>query len=885
MAETVTIGGWTRSSLGRLGKHLSVRLPAAPRHCLAEANRMSILPTLDRRPASRILLLGLALWCAGAGLVSGQESSPNEGDVEFFQQKVEPILAAKCWKCHGPEKNRGGLRLDHRTFVLRGGDLGPAVELDAPEESQLLRAISYEDLEMPPDGRLPEDQIAVLTEWVARGLPWTPGDPPAADDSADDSEAAATSAEPHWAYQPIQRTAPPDVANSAWSANPIDRFVQARLEAHQLPPNPPASPQVLIRRLHYDLLGLPPSPEEVEAFAADADPLAYERLADRLLSRPQFGEKWGRHWLDLVRFAETNGYERDGPKPNAWRYRDYVIAAMNEDKPYDRFVLEQLAGDELPDRDTAALIATGYHRMGLWDDEPVDADQAYYDSLDDVVSTTGLVFLATTMGCARCHDHKIDPIPQRDYYRMLAFFHNTYRDIQQLEFKKTAFTLNTQTVIADAPAREQHERRQQQYHEQSERLRQQIEEFEQQIFESFSNPEKEDAQDQEVRRHMIEQRAEQVLTADQLRRYRSARQEMRQLRRLRLPPLDEALTIRENGRSAPDTFVLIRGNAHAPGEIVAPGFPQAITDQPPATAELPEDIDSSGRRLAFAQWLVDPQNPLTARVIVNRVWQHHFGRGLVRTSSDFGRYGEAPTHPELLDYLAAELIRHDWQLKWLHRLILTSQTYRRSSHDQTRGLELDPENHLFWRFDMRRLTAEEVRDTVLSVTGQLNLKMSGPSVFPKLPDEILQSASRPDAAWGRSAAEDQVRRSVYVFVKRSISDPVLLAFDLADKDGSCPVRFSTTVPTQALTSLNGEFFNTQADHFARRLLRECGDDPPRQVTLALRTALAREPAAEEVERGVELLRTWQAEDGVSADEALRYFCLLVLNLNEMMYID
>ncbi len=409
------------------------------------------------------------------------------------------------------------------------------------------------------------------------------------------------------------------------------------------------------------------------------------------------------------------------------------------------------------------------------------------------------------------------------------------------------------------------------YQTRIEQLKQQVEHFEQRVFDSFSNPEKEDARDHNVRQHLIAQRAADVLPTADLQSYRDSQRQLRQLRRRRLAPLAEALTVKENGRTAPDTFVLVRGNAHAPDDPVDPGFPSVMTDQQPVILELPEDISSCGRRLTFAQWLVDPHNPLTARVIVNRVWQHHFGRGLVRTSSDFGHYGDLPTHPELLDYLASELIRHQWQLKWLHRLILTSQTYQMSSIDRSQGLDVDPENNLLWRFDMRRLTAEEVRDTVLAVTGLLNLQMAGPSVYPKIPDEVLQSASRPDAAWGQSPPSDQVRRSVYTFVKRSISDPVLLAFDSADKDGSCPVRFATTVPTQALTSLNGEFFNSQAGHFAKRLQREVGGDPQRQVQRALSLALSRAPSDEEVERGVELLRHWQQDDGAVARRCASLF--------------
>ena len=714
---------------------------------------------------------------------------------------------------------------------------------------------------------------------------------------------------------------------TTWSRNPIDRFVLARLDAHGLWPNPPASRRERLRRLYYDLTGLPPTLAQVSQFESDNRSGAYQRRVDQLLAKPAYGEKWGRHWLDLVRYAETNGYERDGPKPQAWRYRDYVIRALNDGKPYDRFVLEQLAGDELTshvrksstnrrasDGETCdqrevqerhdALIATGYYRLGVWDDEPVDADQAYYDSLDDVVSTTSLVLMATTVGCARCHDHKIDPIPQRDYYRMMAFFHNIYNNVKQQQFKKSAFTLNTLTEIATEQQRQQHAEHRKLHQHRLEYLQRQYQVLEKIVFDSLSAPEQEDAASKNVRRQLVGKRAKDALSNEQLRAFRELESKISELRRSGVPELPQALTIRENGHVAPKTHVLIRGNAHAKGDLVQPGFLEVLSggasSSPNASdendtsrdswsdvsiPELPDDADSSGRRLAFARWLVDDRNPLTARVIVNRVWQHHFGRGLARTTSDFGKYGESPTHPQLLDYLAKELIAHDWHLKWLHRLIVTSNTYQMSSRDRADGLADDPENHLFWRYDIRRLTAEELRDTVLSVTGQLNDRMGGPSVFSKIPDVIRQSASRPDAAWGDSPPADQVRRSVYVYVKRSVADPVLSSFDAADTDGSCPVRFATTVPTQSLITLNGEFFNEQADLLADRLQREVGDDISAQVGRGLQLALSRQPTERELERGVKLIHDWQHDDNATLQQARKYFCLLVLNLNEMIYLD
>ncbi len=813
---------------------------------------------------------------------SAEQFTPEQ--VQHFEEKIKPLLQEKCWKCHAAEKQRGGLRLDSRDGLLQGGDLGPAVNLESPAESQLLAAIRYDGLEMPPDGRLPDDQVAMLTDWVNSRLPWTPGDvaPPA----VTAPEPSSPSTEPHWAYQPRVEQPAPAVQHPERARTTIDRWILAGLDQAGLEPNPEANRRTLIRRLYFDLLGLPPTVDEVTRFENDPSPLAYEELVDRLLASPQYGEKWGRHWLDLVRYAETNGYERDGPKQNVWRYRDYVIGALNQDKPYDRFVLEQLAGDELPDSDREAMIATGYYRLGIWDDEPVDADQAYYDSLDDVVSTTGLAFLGTTIGCARCHDHKIDPIPQKDYYRTLAFFHNILQDSVQHQFKKSAFSLNTQAVVATPEELAEHERRMREHEQRLSDLRAPLEVLEKTIFETLSNPEKEDARDANVRRQLIEKRAAKVLGEEDLKEYERLRAELRQLEETRVPPLPEALVVRENGRTPRATHVLVRGNAQAVGDAVEPGFLSIFASTPaPPRIEIREGVESSGNRLAFASWLVEPSHPLTARVIANRIWQHHFGRGLVASSSDYGLQGDRPTHPELLDHLAESLIQHGWSLKWLHRQILTSQAYRMSSADNMESLAKDPENLRLWRYNMRRLTAEELRDTVLSMTGELNLVMGGPSVFSVIPDEVLQTASRPDAAWGRSSPADQVRRSVYVHVKRSVADPVLKGFDAADTDGSCPVRFATTVPTQALTTLNGDFFLEQARVMAERLRREVGDDPAQQTKRALELALSRPATSEELERAARLLEGWQREDQLPADQALRYFCLMVLNLNETVYID
>ncbi len=830
-------------------------------------------------------LVAMSGWAAEPDAAA--EPNFSQQQVAFYRQEVEPILQRHCYKCHGAvDDPKSHFRLTDRASILAGGDYGPAVLLDNPEESPLLTAVRYEELEMPPSGRLSDGEVEILARWVREGLPF-PAERLMASERGHERHAAAVREEDrnYWAYQPVQRPDVPEVANTAWVRNPIDAFILARLEANGLRPAPMADGATLVRRVYYDLIGLPPTPEQIDAFLSDQSPGAYERLIDRLLASPQYGEKWGRHWLDVVRYGETNGYERDNPKPNVWRYRDYVIAAFNADKPYDRFVLEQIAGDELPDADADSWIATGFHRLGLWDDEPVDADQAYYDSLDDVVRTTAEAFLGMTIGCARCHDHKIDPIPQRDYYRLLAFFNNTFKDIRQLQFEKTAFTLNTQRVIASPEAQAAHRAQEQAHRQQLDQLSKEIAQWDERVFAALSPPEKEDAADAKVRRLLLAKYRPQVLSPDEVAQYDALVARLDALKNTRIPPLPEALVIRENGPTASPTHVLRRGSVHAPGEEVAPGFPEVLGfDDPPIPAP-PPGAASCGRRLVLGRWLVDPRNPLTARVMVNRIWQHHFGRGIVRTPNDFGKAGRRPTHPKLLDWLASEFVARGWSIKSMHRLILTSSAYRMTSLASQDARAKDPTNDLFSHFNLRRLTAEEIRDTVLATTGRLNLKMGGPSVFTEIPAAVLAGASRPEAAWGKSPPQEQARRSIYIHVKRSLAEPVLRTFDSADSEASCAVRFTTTVPTQALTMLNGEFFNHRAGQFAERLRREAGPDPAAQIERAFRLALCRKPTSDERHRALALLEAWQTEDGLTAAEALRHFCLLIYNLNEFVYVD
>lgn len=931
--------------------------------------------------------------------------------VEFFNSQVKPILQQNCFQCHGGGAEvEGGLRLTSREKILEGGNYGPAVSLASPADSFLLEMIGYgqETAQMPPDGRLDDASLEILAKWINIGLPY-----PVQDSTIQPDAKPATD---YWAYRPLKRPQVPPVQASDWISNPIDAFILVKLEAHGLTPAAPASKLTLIRRVYYDLTGLPPSPEAVEAFLNNTAPDAYEKLIDKLLKSPRYGEKWGRHWLDLVRYAETNGYERDGDKPYVWRYRDYVINAFNQDKPYDKFIKEQLAGDELDTVTAETIIATGYHRLGVWDDEPADRKLARYDYLDDIVSTTGQVMLGMTIGCARCHDHKIDPISTRDYYSLLAFFHDIIahnrgpladigtpeqqaeRDRQLTEkrlaeeklqdelypiqetIKIELAKIHTEAIAADIPVSPIRELTYRSYRETFEQFpndfdilepasegrlfnnlfslapasRKQniglvfegilqvpadatytfhinlrgacrlilngyqaaeligtrdteialthgdvpirLEYFNKDIDKphleiswSGANFEKQSLStnakvnfDELLKTHaeLIETNASLKALVDKHKEVKKLRDERR---RQRVPYDHRALVISE-GEQTP-THILRRGNPHLVGREVKPALPAVLNPPAVEMPPVPEDAKSSGKRRVFAEWVASVENPLTARVMVNRIWQHHFGRGIVRSTNDFGRFGTPPTHPELLNWLAAEFIASGWRLKAMHKLIMTSNAYRMSAQNNPRFIQQDANNDLFWRFNMRRLTAEEIRDTLLWITGKLNLKMGGPSIFPELPKEVLATASRPGHVWGKSPPDEANRRSVYVKVKRSLLVPILNQYDQADTDSTCPVRFATTVPTQSLTMLNGKFINDQAHAFANRMRWEGGVTVEDRVQFGLQLVLCREPESSEVQQALTFMQELQQHEGVSSEVALERFALLALNLNEFIFLD
>jgi hypothetical protein len=605
------------------------------------------------------------------------------------------------------------------------------------------------------------------------------------------------------------------VRAGSWVRTPVDAFVLARLEKVGLEPAAAAERRTLLRRIYLDLIGLPPTPAEQQAFLNDPRPDAYARVVDQLLARPAYGERWARHWLDVVRYAESNGYERDGTKPSAWRYRDYVIDALNKDKPYDRFVIEQLAGDELPDTNAETQIATTFLRLGTWDDEPADPLVDRYDQLDDVLGTTATAFLGLTLRCARCHDHKYEPFTQADYFRMLAVFEPLKRP--QRGRTDLDRPVGTRAELAASPL-------------------------------SFFG----------------------------------------------FPGGPRAYIWYEDGPRAPITHIFRRGDPTKPRGAVGPALPAVLVAQQPAPPR--STAQSTGRRLWLAQWLTGPDNPLVARVIVNRIWQHHFGQGLVASENDFGVMGQAPSHPELLDWLASEFMAGGWRLKHLHRLILLSSTYQMSVAGSPAAARVDQGNLLLQHGRLRRLEAETVRDAVLAVSGRLNNRMAGLSVYPNLPRAVLEGQSRPGLGWGKSDEQQASRRSVYIFVKRSLAVPELDLLDAPDTTSSCERRAVSTTGPQALTFLNGEFIQQQAHGFAERLRREAGSGDAAQVQKAFELALCRPPTPSELRTSLDFLTRQQQQiandggngkiiNGEPRQRALAALCLVLFNTNEFVYAN
>jgi hypothetical protein len=761
--------------------------------------------------------------------------APSPEGIKFFESHIRPLLANRCFKCHGEDKQSGALRLDGLNAILAGGDSGAAIVPGKPDESLLVEAIRYESYEMPPGGQLPQDEIDLLVRWIEMGAPWPAGEL----NVAVSTSGKITEDDRHyWAFQPLAVVEVPLNPDSDPGGSEIDAFVRRKLTEHNLRPSPPADRLTLVRRVYQDLIGLPPTPEQIDAFLSDASPDAFDRLVDDLLKSPRHGEHWATFWLDLVRYAESDGFRADYYRPDAWRYRDYIIDAFNSDKPYDRFVMEQIAGDEFFPDDPQALAATGYLRHGIYEYNQRDAVTQWHDMLNDITDTTAEAFLGLGMGCARCHDHKFDPILQKDYYRLQAFFAGiAFRD---------DVPLATPEEVAV------HQKQLAEWEQQTAEVRAEIDALEKPKLDKLAEAQvkmfPQETQDIMAKaaedRTPYEKQIAYLVELQILDRQKQLEKQFKGEEKDRWEALKQQLTQFEeskpkslpSGQTASDIDEMA-AVVHIPGKErlgeIAPGFLSVLDESPAAFAPLPTSPHTTGRRAALARWLVQPDNPLTARVIVNRIWQQHFGTGLVATVNDFGRLGEAPSHPELLDWLAVSFIENGWSLKWLHRQIVTSQTWRQASvvEPSATALKVDPGNRLLWRQNVHRLSAEQIRDALLLVSGELKHALGGP------PEDAASSK----------------RRTVYTKVRRNSRDPLLDVFDLPDRITPAGSRNVTTTPGQALLMINSERILKHATAFARRLEEELPGGGESQWRLAYRLAYGRDPAEQELQLPAVLL--------------------------------
>ena len=883
------------------------------------ANTFAVVPLMTRLRYSWIVLL------AGLALPLHRARGEEPARVTDYTQDVKPVLAKHCVACHGTEKQKSGLRLDSAAAAMRGGDNGPAVASGKSAESLLIQAITGAEgvAMMPPQGkpRLSNDDISMLKSWIDQGAK-------APDEEASDGLIKGAN---HWAFRPVVRSAIPQVVDKAWGHNPIDAFILARLEKEGLQPSPEADRVTLIRRLSLDLLGLPPTIAEVDAFVADTRSDAYEILVDWLLASPHYGERWGRHWLDLARYADSNGFTRDFGR-SIWKYRDWVIESVNRDQPFDQFTIEQIAGDLLPDATIDQRIATGFHRNTQINEEGgTDPEQFRVESVVDRVNTTGIAFLGLTVGCAQCHEHKYDPISQREYYQMFAFLNNA--DEPNLD-------VPTPDQIAQGLPQKRDE------------VRRQIADLEKQFQSQADDFQKSvTAWEKELTEDEKKKLPPEVLNTVNLAVVMRSEQDTKNLvvyyknlavARQQFPVLDEIAQLRAaephftttmvmHERAEPrETFIHIRGDFLRHGARVEPGVPAVLP-------RLAPDVKSA-TRLDFARWLVDARNPLTPRVTINRIWQKYFGRGIVDTENDFGTQGIPPSHPELLDWLAAEfvsptvnpsilsstsplqsggaigtpLLNQDrdvsaqsgdlqpakaepqagfppssppplrvgkdvgtpsggdapWSMKRMHRLIVTSATYRQMSTHRTDLAEIDAANRLYGRQSRLRLDAEIIRDVALAAGGLLNTTLGGPSVHPPQPEGVFDF-TQDKKPWNTATGADRYRRGMYTYLWRSSPYPAMTVFDFPDANVMCTRRNRSNTPLQSLTLANDQQFVEIAQALAVRVLKEPLADDNARLKYAFRVCLAREPKPAERQRLAKLLTQQRAEFAANLKDAER----------------
>ena len=794
---------------------------------------------------------GIELW---RGHYDGLGSSVSADDLAFFEKRIRPVLVANCYECHSSESRdlQGELLVDSRAAIRRGGTKGPAIVPGDLDRSLLIEAVRYSnpDLQMPPAEKLSDAEIADLEQWVKSGAP----DPRLSPTKHVGRQIDVAAAREFWSFKPISKPPIPTVSNTNWPRTDIDRFILARLEEQGLQPAADAAKRALLRRATYDLTGLPPTPEEVAAFLADDSDKAFSRVLDRLLDSPRYGERWGRHWLDVVRYADTAGDNSDYPVPQMHLYRDWVIDAFNRDLPYDEFVRDQLAGDlrggetdELRDR---RIIATGYIANARRFGSRVD-DYPQHLTIEDTIDNVGRSLLGMSLSCARCHDHKFDPITTRDYYGLYGIFHSTRYPWPGIELEKRQRDL----VPLVPPARRA--------------------ELEKALAARMKEQSRLDADVQKLKDQLKDSSDEDKPKVES---------KLREAERLtkehqKLPPLAQTAYAVADAKVRDDVAVQIKGDPTRLGEIVPRHFLTVLGGH-----ELPAECDASGRE-QLAEWILADDNPLTARVMANRIWQHHFGRGIVSTPNDFGKQGKLPTHPELLDYLAAKFRQEGWSIKFMHRFIMRSRVYQQSSVQDSQAREKDPGNEWLSAFPRRRLDAESIRDTLLALAENLNLTPAGPHPFPEQQKWDFTQHKPFKAVY------ESDRRSVYLMTQRIQRHPYLAIFDGADPSTSTPARMTSTTPLQALYLLNDPFVHQQSRRVAERVLAR-GTDVTSRVTFAYELLFARPAASEEIveaEKFLAAARTaLQAEvaDGEQIEnEVWQAFVRALFRLNEFVYLD
>ena len=852
------------------------------------------MPAKGKTLAILLSLVGL-LYC---------DLARAEAKIDFARD-VQPIFKSACYQCHGPDKQNGKLRLDAKTIALHGGKSGKSVVPGRPDESELFKRITSkdEDERMPQDREpLSAEQIALLRAWIEQGANWP-----------DEASAADAKIEKHWGLVPPKRVEPPAVAKTDWARNDIDRFILARLEKENISPSPEATKIQLLRRLSLDLIGLPPTLGELENFINDPSPDAYEKQVERLLASPHYGERWARHWLDLARYAESEGFKADETRPNAWRYRDYVINAFNSDKPYDRFMKEQIAGDELWPNDPEARVATGFNRHYPDESNARNLLQRRQEILNDITDTTSAVFLGMTFACARCHNHKYDDISQADYYRLQAFFANVRADdriillppekLKAYQEKLAVWEEKTKSIREEMAKIEEPKRKA--------ALKDYFDKYPKEVQTAITKK-PEDRTPLEWHFYYkamlyMDPSSHQFLAAgaasglkgDVKKRWDELKAELDKFNDIKPADVPIGSGLVDVGRESPPTYILRKGVYDAPAQEVQPAFPAALAgDARPSIKPLE---NSTGRRTALAEWLASPENPQTARVMVNRLWHYHFGKGIVGTPSDFGVQGDRPTHPELLDYLATEFIKNGWSIKAMHRLIVTSATYRQSAGFDPIAAKIDPEDRLLWRYPRHRLEGEVIRDSALAISGLLSSKMAGPSIYPEMPPGMESRGG-----WHvNSDANERNRRSVYVFVRRNTRYPMFEAFDMPDTHESCGRRYNTITPIQALSLLNDKQTMDWAKAFAGRVIGDVGNDEQKQIDTAYQMAFDRRPTQSESQAVMDYFRRHEAiiderlarkepvalpaklPEGMSKSHgaAVVDFCHMLINANEFVYTN